>query len=63
MPRLALGLEAGAVGNLEYDAVKAGAFARFWLKGTELTLCGGATGAYPLGDPTGYMALSFYRAF
>lgn len=63
LPRLALGLEAGAVGNLEYDAVKAGAFARVWLMGTELTLSGGATGAYPLGDPTGYMALSFYRAF
>lgn len=63
LPRLAVGVEAGAVGNLEYDAVKVGAFARFWLKGTELTLSGGATGAYPLGDPTGYMALSFYRAF
>jgi hypothetical protein len=62
-PRLAVGAEAGAIGAVAYDAVKAGGFVKTWLMGTELTLSGGATGAYPLGDPAFYTELSFYRVF
>jgi hypothetical protein len=57
-PRLALGIEGGAVGNEEYDAGRGGAFARLGLRGLELTLAGGFSGNYLEDEPSGYVSLA-----
>lgn len=62
-PILSLGVEGGALGNEEYDAGKAGGFARFALPIGEATLSGGFTGNYLEDEPSGYVALGLYRAF
>ncbi len=62
-PRLALGLEGGALGNEEYDAGKGGGFLRMDLRAIEITLSGGFTGNYLEDDPSSYIALGVYRTF
>jgi hypothetical protein len=62
-PRLALGLEGGALGNEEYDAGRGGGFARVNLRAMEITLSGGFTGNYLEDQPSGYVALGVYRKF
>ncbi len=62
-PRLALGLEGGALGNEEYDAGKGGGFLRLNLSATEITLSGGFTGNYLEEEPSSYVALGVYRTF
>ncbi len=62
-PRLALGLEGGALGNEEYAAGRGGGFARVNLRAMEFTLSGGFTGNYLEDDPSGYVALGIYRKF
>ncbi len=62
-PRLALGLEGGALGNEEYDAGRAGGFLRMNFRNAEFTLSGGFTGNYLEDDPSGYVALGIYRSF
>lgn len=62
-PRLALGLEGGALGNEEYDAGRGGGFVRLNLRALELTLAGGFTGNYLEDEPSGYLSLGIYRAF
>ncbi len=62
-PLVSLGLEGGALGNEEYEAGKAGGFARLNLAFGEATLSGGFTGNYLEDEPSGYVALGLYRAF
>ena len=62
-PRLALGLEGGALGNEEYDAGKGGGFLRLNLSATKITLSGGFTGNYLEDEPSSYVALGVYRTF
>ncbi len=62
-PRLALGVEGGALGNEEYDAGRGGAFARFDLRRLEVTIAGGFSGNYLEDEPSGYLSLGVYRAF
>jgi Cellulose biosynthesis protein BcsS len=62
-PRLALGLEGGALGNEEYDAGRGGGLARVNLRAMEITLSGGFTGNYLEDQPSGYVALGVYRKF
>jgi hypothetical protein len=62
-PRLALGIEGGALGNEEYSAGKGGGFARVELRDIEFTLSGGFTGNYLEHLPSGYVSLGVYRAF
>lgn len=62
-PRLALGLEGGALGNEEYDAGKGGGFVRLDVRDTEFTLSGGFTGDYLEDLPSGYVSLGVYRVF
>lgn len=62
-PRLSLGIEGGALGNEEYDAGRAGGFARMGFRKVEVTLSGGFTGNYLEDDPSGYVALGVYRTF
>ena len=62
-PRLALGIEGGALGNEEYDAGRGGAFTRLDLHGTEITIAGGFSGNYLEDEPSGYVSLGVYRAF
>ena len=62
-PRLSVGVEGGALGNQEYDAGRAGAFARFYLLDTEMTLASGFTGNYLEDEPSGYLSLGVRRAF
>jgi hypothetical protein len=62
-PILSLGLESGALGNEEYDAGKAGGFARINLAVGEATISGGFTGNYLEDKPSGYVSLGLYRAF
>jgi hypothetical protein len=61
--RFALGLEGGMVGNEEYDAARAGGFARVYFRAMEATLSGGFTGNYLEDDPSAYVALGLYRPF
>ena len=61
-PRLALGLEGGALGE-EYAARKGGGFLRLNLSVTEITLSGGFTGNYLEDEPSSYVALGFYPTF
>jgi Cellulose biosynthesis protein BcsS len=62
-PRLALGLEGGALGNEEYNAGRGAGFARVNLRAMEITLSGGFTGNYLEDQPSGYVALGVYRKF
>lgn len=62
-PKVSVGLEGGALGNQEYDAGRAGAYARFYLLDTELTVASGFTGNYLEDDPSGYVSLGVRRAF
>ena len=62
-PRLSLGLEGGALGNVEYAAGRGGGFVRADLRAVELTLSGGFTGNYLEDEPSGYVSLGVYRAF
>src|SRR5581483_11026263 len=62
-PRLALGLEGGALGNEEYNAGKGGGFLRLDVRDIEFTLSGGFTGNYLEDMPSGYVSLGVYRAF
>ena len=62
-PKLALGLEGGALGNEEYDAGRGGGFVRVDFRALEVTLSGGFTGNYLEDDPSGYVSLGFYRPF
>lgn len=62
-PKLSLGLEGGALGNEEYDAGRGGGFVRVNFRELEATLSGGFTGDYLMEDPSGYVALGFYRTF
>jgi cellulose biosynthesis protein BcsS len=62
-PRLALGLEGGALGNEEYNAGKGGGFVRLDVRDVEFTLSGGFTGNYLEDLPSGYVALGVYRPF
>ncbi|MGE5259447.1 MAG: cellulose biosynthesis protein BcsS [Actinomycetota bacterium] len=62
-PRLALGLEGGALGNEEYNAGKGSGFVRINLRDTEFTLSGGFTGNYLQDLPSGYISLGVYRTF
>lgn len=62
-PKLSLGLEGGALGNQEYDAGRGGGFVRVNFRNLEATLSGGFTGDYLMNDPSGYVALGFYRTF
>ena len=62
-PIFAVGLEAGVIGNREYDAGRGGGFVRGRLADFETTLSGGFTGDYLLSDPGSYVALSLYRQF
>jgi hypothetical protein len=62
-PRLALGLEGGALGNEEYSAGKGGGFVRVNLRDTEFTISGGFTGNYLQDLPSGYVSLGLYRTF
>jgi Cellulose biosynthesis protein BcsS len=43
MPALSVGLEAGAVGNLDCDIVRVGAFVRYELASGEISISGGAS--------------------
>ena len=56
-PRLALGIEGGALGNEEYDAGRGGGFAKFNVRMMEITLSGGFSGNYLEDEPSGYMSL------
>jgi hypothetical protein len=58
-----LGLEAGALGNEEYDAARGGGFVRLNLRAIELTLSGGFSGNYLEDEPSGYAWLRLYRTF
>lgn len=62
-PRLALGIEGGAVGNEEYDAGRGGGFVRVYFCNIETTLSAGFTGNYLEDEPSGYVALGLYRQF
>lgn len=62
-PKLTLGLEGGPLGNREYDGGRGGAFLRFELLQTQLTLSGGITGDYLETTGSGYVALNVYRNF
>ena len=62
-PRLALGLEGGALGNEEYGAGKGGGFLRLNMRATEITLSGGFAGNYLEDEPSSYVALGVYRTF
>jgi hypothetical protein len=62
-PRLALGIEGGALGNEEYDAGRGGGFARLDVGALEVTLAGGFSGNYLEDEPSGYVSLGVYRAF
>jgi hypothetical protein len=62
-PRLALGIEGGALGNEEYDAGRGGGFAKLNIRGLEVTLAGGFSGNYLEDEPSGYVSLGVYRAF
>lgn len=62
-PKLSLGLEGGALSNEEYDAGRGGGFVRVNFRKLEATLSGGFTGDYLMDDPSGYVALGFYRTF
>jgi len=61
--RFSLGLEGGVVGNEEYDAARAGGFARMNFRALEVTLSSGFTGNYLEDDPSAYLALGLYRPF
>ena len=62
-PRVALGLEGGALGNEEYDAGRGGGFVRLNIRALEMTVSGGFTGNYLEDEPSGYLSLGLYRAF
>jgi hypothetical protein len=62
-PRLALGLEGGALGNEEYDAGRGGGFLRTYFRNIETTLSAGFTGNYLEDDPSFYLSLGLYRPF
>lgn len=62
-PVLSAGLEGGVLGNREYNAGRGGGFVRAHFKAFEATVSGGFTGDYLLDEPSGYLALSLYRAF
>lgn len=62
-PKLSLGLEGGALSNEEYDAGRGGGLVRVNFRKLEATLSGGFTGDYLMDDPSGYVALGFYRTF
>jgi hypothetical protein len=62
-PRLALGIEGGALGNEEYDAGRGGGFAKLNVGRLEVTLAGGFSGNYLEDEPSGYVSLGVYRAF
>jgi Cellulose biosynthesis protein BcsS len=62
-PKLSLGLEGGALSNEGYDAGRGGGFVRVNFRKLEATLSGGFTGDYLMDNPSGYVALGFYRTF
>jgi Cellulose biosynthesis protein BcsS len=62
-PKLALGVEGGALGDAEYDAGRGGGFIRVDIKRTEITLSSGVTGDYLTGQGSFYIGLDAYRAF
>lgn len=62
-PWLSLGVEAGGLGNAEYDAGRGGGFLRLHLAGADVTLAGGVTRDYLDEDPSGYVSLGMYRKF
>ena len=45
-PKLSVGLEAGALGNVEFDAGRAGALLRYELSNGEISASGGISGDY-----------------
>jgi hypothetical protein len=51
------------VGNEEYDAGRAGAFARVTFRAIEVTLSSGFTCNYLEDEPSAYFALGLYRPF
>ena len=59
--RLTLGLEAGGLGNEEYDAGRGGAFARLHLNRLDITVSAGVRGDYLGEDRSGYVTLGIYR--
>jgi Cellulose biosynthesis protein BcsS len=61
--RFSLGLEGGALGNEEYNAGRAGGFARVTFRAMEVTLSSGFTGNYLEDEPSVYVALGLYRPF
>lgn len=61
--RVSAGLEAGALGNEEYDSARAGGFLRYHLGGTELTISGGVSGDYLAEDFGAYGAFGLNRKF
>ena len=61
--RISAGVESGALGNEEYDSVRAGGFMRAHLGKTELTLSGGVSGDYLAEDFGAYATFGFYRKF
>lgn len=61
--RFSAGLEAGALGNEEYDSGRGGLFLRLHRGRTEITLSGGLSGDYLTQDLTGYAGLGWYEKF
>jgi Cellulose biosynthesis protein BcsS len=62
-PALSAGVEAGALGNEEYGARRGGAFLRFNVIATEITVSGGFSGNYLDDNPSGYVSVGIYRRF
>lgn len=59
--RYTIGIEAGGLGNREYDAARGGGFLRIHLKNSDFTISGGATGDYLGEETSGYLSVGFYR--
>lgn len=58
---LTVGVEAGGLGNEEYDAGRGGVFLRVHGKTTDITLSGGVTGDYFGDEASAYISLGLYR--
>lgn len=61
--RISAGIEGGVLGNEEYDGGRGGGFIRYHMGEMELTLSGGASGAYYGDDTGGYVAFGLYQKF
>lgn len=62
-PRLAIGVEGGALGNAAYNAGCGGGFIRITSHGAQITISSGVTGDYLSHQEGGYIAVDLYRAF